>query len=236
MSAQPQFYVLATLFRDIAHHAGEPPEQLFDWHHAHFHHRTLKIIQHPGLERHGIRETAARRILGMVPGEFIQRPLQHGFADDQLAHQIQQVVDAFGVHSQDVFRVRRNRFADILIVMGGDARGSPPLIAVSVPDAGRTSAGRRGGAGCPAAPVWWREVRWRRPGPGKRWWGFGILRTESGPACRSPAATASAWQLRWMRHPAAIPALLPLQPSALSTSCRAAMGMAHAGSICTRTW
>ena len=53
----------------------------------------------------------------MLPGEFIQRPLQHGFADDQLAHQVEQIVDTLGVYPQDIVGMNGSRSSDTFIVV-----------------------------------------------------------------------------------------------------------------------
>ena len=39
----------------------------------------------------------------MTPAEFVEHLLQHRFADDQLTHEVEQVIDALGVHPQNIF-------------------------------------------------------------------------------------------------------------------------------------
>ena len=104
LSIQNQVDLLVALLGDVAHHAGEPPEQLLNRNHADFHHRALQIVQHARLKGHGIGETAAHGFLGIAHGEFIERLLQHRFADDQFADEIEHGVDALGIHAQDILR------------------------------------------------------------------------------------------------------------------------------------
>ena len=82
---------------------GKAPEQLVDRHHANLHDRALQIVQHPRLEGHGIGKLAAQRLFRKALGKFAERLLQHRLADNQLAHQVEHVVDAAGIHAQNVF-------------------------------------------------------------------------------------------------------------------------------------
>ena len=102
-----QFDLLATLLSDVPNHAGKAAEQLLDRNHADFHHRALQIIQHPGLKCHGIGEASAHRFLGIARGEFVERLLQHGFADNQFAHEIEHGIDPLRIHAQHVFAQRQ---------------------------------------------------------------------------------------------------------------------------------
>ena len=75
----------------------------------------LQFAEHARLKRHGIAEAAAQGLLGNVTGEFRERLLQHGPADNQFADQIEHAVNALGVHPQDAiggtslpYRARRS--------------------------------------------------------------------------------------------------------------------------------
>ena len=67
----------------------------------------LQLAEHARLESHGIAEAAAQGLLGNVTGEFGERLLQHGPADNQFPHQVEHAVNALGVHTQNVFREYR---------------------------------------------------------------------------------------------------------------------------------
>ena len=103
LTADHEFDFFAALFGNVPHHARKPPKQLLDRHHPDFHHRALEIIQHAGLKRQGIGQTAACGFLRITPAKVVQGLLQHGFANDQLAHQIEHAVDALRIHPQNVF-------------------------------------------------------------------------------------------------------------------------------------
>jgi hypothetical protein len=60
----------ATLFRDVAHHAGIAAEKAAPRHHADFHDRALQVTEHARLKGHGIAETAAQGFLGNMAGEI----------------------------------------------------------------------------------------------------------------------------------------------------------------------
>src|SRR5580704_12303772 len=82
LTIQNQVDLLVTLLGYVSNHAGKSAEQLLDRHHPDFHHRTLKIIQHPRLKSHGIGKAPAHGFLRIAQGEFVERLLQHGFSDD----------------------------------------------------------------------------------------------------------------------------------------------------------
>src|SRR5580704_11690818 len=103
---QNQIDLLVTLLGHVSNHAGKSPEQLLDRHHPDLHHGTLQIIQHSRLEGHGIGEAPAHGFLGIAHSEFVERLLQHGFPDNQLAYEIEYGVDALGIHAQYVLRGR----------------------------------------------------------------------------------------------------------------------------------
>ena len=95
---------LVAQLRHVAHDPRKASEKLLHRHHANLHHGFLQLVQHPRLKRQRIGKLAAQRILRKPPLEFRDRPLQHRFPDDQLAHQIHHRVDAPCVHAQSVFR------------------------------------------------------------------------------------------------------------------------------------
>ena len=113
---------LAALLGHVAHHARKAAEQLFDRHHADFHDRTLQIVEHARLEAMASANLPRSSFFGIAAGEFVQRLLQHGFADDQFAHQVEHVVDASGLDAQDVFQS--------VGAIGAD-RSAAPLTSVS---------------------------------------------------------------------------------------------------------
>src|SRR5450755_1390473 len=77
-----QSHVLAALLGHVAHHPGKTPEQLLDRHHADFHDRMLQFTEHARLKSHGVGEAATQGFLGNMTGEFSERLLQHGPADN----------------------------------------------------------------------------------------------------------------------------------------------------------
>ena len=103
-SADDEIDLTIALLGHVAHHARKAAEQLLDWDHADLHHRTLQIVQHARLEGHGVGEFSADGFLGIDTREFVQRLLQHRLTDDQLADQVQDVVNALGVDTENVFR------------------------------------------------------------------------------------------------------------------------------------
>ena len=102
LSADNQFHLLPAVPGHVTDDTRETAEKLFHRHHADLHHRTLKVVEHPRLKSHGIGELTAQWLLGKASGELVHRLLQHGFADDQLADQVQNVIDALRVHAQCV--------------------------------------------------------------------------------------------------------------------------------------
>ena len=106
LAAHDQFHFLAALFGYVSHHPRKTAKELLHWYHANFHYRALQIAQHPRLKSHSITEPAAQGLLRNMPGEFRECLLQHRSADNQFPNQVQHVVDAFGIHAQNVFRVR----------------------------------------------------------------------------------------------------------------------------------
>ena len=64
----------------------------------------LQLTEHARLKSHGVAEASAQSLLGNVTGEFGERLLQHGPADNQFPHQVEHAVNALGVHPQNVFR------------------------------------------------------------------------------------------------------------------------------------
>src|SRR2546423_216633 len=103
MSADRQLYFAVALARYIAHHARETPEELIHGYHANLHYRALQIVEHARLKSHGIGEFAAQQLFGIALGKLVQRLLEHGLANDQLAHKIEDAVDAGSLDSEDVF-------------------------------------------------------------------------------------------------------------------------------------
>ena len=66
-----------------------------------------KIAEDARLIGESVGKFAAQRIFGVLLLELDDRAVQHGFADDQLADEIHDVVDARGIHSQRIFGARR---------------------------------------------------------------------------------------------------------------------------------
>src|SRR5580698_1985798 len=102
LSIQNQVDLFVALLGNVPNHTGKSAEQLLDRDHADLHHRALQIVQYSGLKGHSIGEAAAHGFLGIARGEFVEHLLQHGFSNDQFAHEIEHSVDAFGIHAQDV--------------------------------------------------------------------------------------------------------------------------------------
>ena len=100
--------VLAAVLGNIPHHAGKTPEELFDRHHANLKDGLVQFVQHASLERKRIRQLGANRIFGVRAIKFCQRPVEHRFADDQLADQVHHGIDTGGIHAQRAFRNRRD--------------------------------------------------------------------------------------------------------------------------------
>ena len=86
----------------VPNNARKTAKELFDGYHADLHDGALKIAEHPRLERHGIGEFVAQRILGKVPAELVQRLLQHRLPYDQLTKKIENIVDSLRVNTEDV--------------------------------------------------------------------------------------------------------------------------------------
>jgi len=63
----------------------------------------LQVIQDTGLETHRIDEFAAHRMLGIICHQLIESLLQHRFSDDQLADEVENIVNAFRIDAKDVF-------------------------------------------------------------------------------------------------------------------------------------
>ncbi len=76
-------------------------------HHADLHYRALQIVQHPGLESHGVGKLSAQQFFRIGLRELVQRLLQHGFSDNQFAYQVEHAIDAACVHSQNIFQSGR---------------------------------------------------------------------------------------------------------------------------------
>jgi hypothetical protein len=122
---------------DVAHHPRKSAEQLLDRHHADLHDRTLQLAEHARLKGDGVGQPAANGLLGVTLRKITHGLLQHGFADDQLAHQIQNIVDSLGVDPQNIFRPE------------------PNLGVAAAPEAGgpRSQFGSKAGASAAGAPA-----------------------------------------------------------------------------------
>ncbi len=120
-----QIHFAAALPRHIADDAREAPKQLVHRHHANLHHRALQIVQHSGLKGHGIGELAAQRFLGIALAKLAERLLQHRLANDELAHQVEHVVDPPRLDAQYVFHqsLRQARFRCRGLRLGGSRLG-----------------------------------------------------------------------------------------------------------------
>ena len=99
-----QLDFFAALQPDVAHNAREAAEQLIDRHHANLHDRVLQVIQNPRLEGHGIGESSAQDIFREAFAKFQQRLLEHRFRQDEFTDQIENAVDSFRIHAQNVVR------------------------------------------------------------------------------------------------------------------------------------
>ena len=71
LPADVQFDFAPALPRHISHHAREAAEQLVDRNHANLHDRALQIVQHAGLEGHGVGELTAQRLFRKASGKFV---------------------------------------------------------------------------------------------------------------------------------------------------------------------
>ena len=103
LSADRQFHLAPTLACDVAHHAREATEELINGHHANLHDRTLQVVEDASLEGHGVGKFSAQGLFGEALGEFVQCLLQHRLTDNQLAHQVENVIDPSGLDAQQIF-------------------------------------------------------------------------------------------------------------------------------------
>src|ERR1700684_2232420 len=103
LPADVQLDFAPALPRHVAHHAREAAKQLIARDHANFHDRALQIVEHAGLESHGVGKLTAYGLFRIAFGKFAERLLQHRLADNQLSHQVEYTVDAASVHAQNIF-------------------------------------------------------------------------------------------------------------------------------------
>ena len=99
----------AALPGEVTNQSWETSEKLFYGHHSYLHRRPLQIMQYPVLKRHRVRKMIAQRVFREARGKFIHCLLQHGFANDQFADQIQDLINTFRVHPQSIFRLPNER-------------------------------------------------------------------------------------------------------------------------------
>src|SRR6185437_1644881 len=104
LAAHDQRDFLAALLGYIAYHAWKAAEKLLHGDHADFHHRALQVVQHARLKRHRVRKAAAKRVFWKSAGKLVLRLLQHGFSNDELADQVENAVNAFSIHTQNIVR------------------------------------------------------------------------------------------------------------------------------------
>src|SRR5215469_558917 len=86
----------------VANDTREPAKELFDGHHADFHHGFLQFAQDARLEREGVGKPAAQGILRMASLELGDGSLKHRFSDDELADQVHDGINSSGVDSQRI--------------------------------------------------------------------------------------------------------------------------------------
>ena len=99
LALQDQLDLLALLAGQVPHQPGEALEDVADGQHADVHHR---LLEHRGDAAHvlyGGHQLAARRASGHRLHQVLAELEQLGAGDDQLAHQVQQVVELREVHA-----------------------------------------------------------------------------------------------------------------------------------------
>src|SRR5712692_2683160 len=95
--------VLPALFGNISDNTWETPEELLDRHHTYFQNAFVKLIEDPGLKRHGVGKFCTQGIAGVLLVEFSKRAIEHGLSDDQFADEIHNGINASGVHAKRAF-------------------------------------------------------------------------------------------------------------------------------------
>ena len=98
LALEDQLDLLALLARQVAHEAGKALEDVPDGKHPDVHDRLLELAAHPGDLVHGLEQLAARLVQHESRGQVLGDLLQLGAVDDQLADQVQQVVELGEVH------------------------------------------------------------------------------------------------------------------------------------------
>ncbi len=69
--------VFPAMLGNVAHHARETTEKLFDRNHANFKYRLVQFIEHARLEREGVNQFCADWIARMLLIEFGKRAVEH---------------------------------------------------------------------------------------------------------------------------------------------------------------
>ena len=103
LARKTQSHILATLLGNVADDARETPEELLDGNHADFQNALVKLIKDAGLKCHGVRESGAQGITGVLLIELGKRAIEHGLSDDQFADEVHDRIDAGGVHAERAF-------------------------------------------------------------------------------------------------------------------------------------
>ena len=105
--------ILPTGLGDIANDARKAPEELLDGNHANFQHALVQLVQNARLKSHGVGKFGAHGVTRVLLIEFRECAVEHGLANNQLAYQIHDRIDAGGVHAERALGHRDGRGTSI---------------------------------------------------------------------------------------------------------------------------
>ena len=93
LAFEDQLHVLALLSGQVAHQTGKALEDVPDGEHPDVHDRLLELPAHPGDLVDRLEHLAARLVRDEHGGEVLRGLLELGAVDDQLADQVQEVIE-----------------------------------------------------------------------------------------------------------------------------------------------
>ncbi len=95
--------VFAAELGDVANYARKAAEKLLDGNHANLEDAFVKFVENAGLKRKRFGKFVANRIAMVFEVKFGESAMEHGFANDELAYEVHDGIDARGVHAKRAF-------------------------------------------------------------------------------------------------------------------------------------